>query len=213
MPTDVYHSRELTPVDYKDNLIVVVSDPDLPLDTPGTESKRIYLNQLLSVTHDWDPITPISGIAGLKSHDFLRVINTPNYVDFSGRVIKNGDHFLVVSVSPAVLFLIPARTTRVNDIVKITSADSPYNALINSDIYVDVSTGPVTISLPTVHGLNDNINILPFGGRYEVNNLTINCAGTDTMHGTDDPVIVSSDNLLIQARWIGGSDGYIFISR
>lgn len=213
MPTEVFHSRELTPVDYKDNLIVVVSDPDLPLDTPGTESKRIYLNQLLSLTHDWDPATAVLDIPNLKSHDFLRVINSPEFRALGNRVIHNDDILLVVGLNPVTLFLIPAKTVRTNDIVMITASDSPYSANINSDIYVDVTSGPIAIDLPTVHGINDNINLLPFGGRYEVNNLTINCAGTDTMHGTDDPVIVSSDNLLIQARWIGGSDGYIFISR
>lgn len=211
MPTDVYHSRELTPVDYKDNLIVVVSDPDLPLDTPGTESKRIYLNQLLSVTHDWDPATAVLDIPNLKSHDFLRVINSPDFRLLGNRVIHNDDILLVVGLSPAVLFLIPAKTARVNDIVKISATDSPYSAKINSDIYVDVSSGPVTIDLPTVHGINDNINIIPSNGRYEVNNLTITSA--DNIHGDTESVIVSSDNLLIQARWIGGTDGYIFISR
>lgn len=211
MPTEVFHSRELTPVAYKDNLIVVVSDPDIPLNSPNAETKRIYAEQLLSVTHDWDPATSLSTIASLKSHDFLRIINTPNYVNFSGRVIKDGDQLLVVGLSPAVLFLIPAKTARVNDIVKISATDSPYSAKINSDIYVDVSSGPVTIDLPTVHGINDNINIIPSNGRYEVNNLTITSA--DNIHGDTESVIVSSDNLLIQARWIGGTDGYIFISR
>lgn len=211
MPTDVYHSRELTPVDYKDNLIVVVSDPDLPLDTPGTESKRIYLNQLLSVTHDWDPTTAVLDIPNLKSHDFLRVINSPNFRLLGNRVIHNDDILLVVGLTPVTLFLIPAKTVRTNDIVMITASDSPYSANINSDIYVDVTSGPIAIDLPTVHGINDCINIIPNGGRYEVNNLTI--TATDNMHGSVDPVIVNSDNLLIQVRWVGGTDGYLFISR
>lgn len=211
MPTDVFHSRELAPVDYKDNLIVVVSDPDLPLNTPGTESKRIYLNQLLSATHDWDPTTAVLDIPNLKSHDFLRVINSPDFRLLGNRVIHNDDILLVVGLNPVTLFLIPAKTVRTNDIIMITASDSPYSANINSDIYVDVTSGPIAIDLPTVHGINDCINIIPNGGRYEVNNLTI--TATDNMHGSVDPVIVNSDNLLIQVRWVGGTDGYLFISR
>ena len=211
MPTVVRHSRELTPVNYKDNLIIVVSDPDIALTEPGVESKRIYLNQLLTVTHDWDPTTDVLDITNLKSHDFLRVINSPSFRLLGNRVIKNDDILLVVGLSPVTLFLIPAKTVRTNDIIMITSADSPYNVNINSDVYIDVSSGPVTVVLPTIHGINDSINLIPNGGRYEVNNLTI--TATDTMHGSLDPVIVSSDNLLVQARWVDGADGYLFISR
>lgn len=52
-------------------MIIVVSDPSLPLGQPGTESKRIYAEQLVSATYNWDPTTPVSSIIGLKRNDFL----------------------------------------------------------------------------------------------------------------------------------------------
>lgn len=210
MPDTYLYARTLTPVDYSDNLIIVVSDPSIPLNDPAIASKRISASQLLSVTHDWDPLSVYS-LAGVKTADYLKIVNQPDYILLGTRTVKNGDMFLVVSLAPLTLFLLPSSAMPRHAIYWVTNADSPFAATINSDIYVDVTDGPVTIALPTVHGENDCINIIPNAGRYEVHALTL--TATDNMVGTTEAVDVTQDGLLIQARWVGGSVGYTFISR
>lgn len=210
MPDTFLYARTLTPVDYSDNLIIVVSDPSIPLDDPDLASKRISASQLLSATHDWDPLSAFT-LDGVKTSDYLKVVNQPAYILLGNRTVKNGDMFLVVNLSPLTLFLLPTTSTPRHTIHWVSAAESPFTATINSDIYADVTDGPVTIALPTVHGENDCINIIPDAGRYELNALTI--TAIDNMAGATDAVEVTQDGLLIQARWVGGSVGYTFISR
>lgn len=210
MPDTFLYARTLTPIDYRDNLIIVVSDPSIPLNDPDLASKRINASQLLSATHDWDPLSVYS-LTGVKTSDYLKIVNQPEYILLGTRTVKNGDMFLVVSLVPLTLFLLPAATVPRHSIHWVTNTDSPFAATINSDIYVDVTDGPVTIQLPTVHGENDCINIIPNAGRYEVHALTL--TATDNMAGTTEAVDVTQDGLLIQARWVGDPVGYTFISR
>lgn len=202
---------ELDSATYKRNLIVIVSDPDIP-DSPTKESKKLTLGDISSNFYSWNPTTAINTITGLKATDFLTITGVTGYHQLSPSVtVKNDDVLLVVSLSPVTLFLIKANTERSREIVYVSNANSPYNAAINTDIFIDASTGPVTINLPTVHGTNESVNLIPNGGRYEVNPVTIQA--TDPIEGTVETVSIDVDNLLVSARWVGLPTGYIFISK
>lgn len=208
---EVYkRADELAASPYKPELLIIVSDPSIP-DSPSKESLVITAEQLITAVHEWNCVQNVTEISGIKPRDFLTVVGLTAPAVIGQKIVKNGDLFLVVSLQPVTLFLIPGNIQRSSNIVNVSNSNSPYSASVNEDIFIDVTEGPVTINLPTIHAINDCVNLIPAAGRYEVNKLTIR--STEGMHGTTEDVEVSTDGLLIQARWVGGSNGFVFISK
>lgn len=190
----------LTPIGYHGDLLIAVSDPRVPNNDPTKESHRINLGSIRPVTYNWNTTLPITSVEGLKENDFVILKNVPaTGLVINDYYLKQDDMLMVLAIEPQVLLLPIISGVRKTTLQIVTAVNSPFNAYAEMDIYVDVTNGPVTINLPTVKSINDRVNILPFKGRYEVNNLTIN--STDMIHGMVDSITVDVDNVAMQCVW------------
>lgn len=202
----------LTPVDFFKDLIIVVSDPRVPDNDPDKNSFTLKAGLIRPVAHDWNVTTPIIDIVGLKPLDYVVLQGVvPQGIMISDYVLKNGDMLLVISLDPTVSLLPVITGVRKANAIIVTAADSPYTAVIDTDVLVDVTAGPVTINMPSVKSQFSRLNIYPYKGRYEINPLTLQ--STDKMHGVIDSIEIDVDNLTLQALWYDGDDGWLLFGK
>ncbi len=210
----VTKAGDLDKIEYRDDLIIIVSDPSIP-SGPTKRSKRIDASDIRNKFLDWNPQTSDLNAAPLNKKrvgDFLVVIGQANGFLIDGLVLKNGDIMLIQSISGLTTVLKPIFVAGSRkDIVVVTADESPFNTTVYQDILVDVTDGPVEVILPTIHAINDGIKLYAYKGRYEVNNLTI--SSSEKIHGmADDPIIVNVDNTSINVIWSGDTDGHLLFS-
>jgi hypothetical protein len=203
---------QLTITDYFEGLVIVVSDPRIPSNDPDKQSFGVELGSIRPTVFNWDTTTAITAIEGLKPNDYVILKNVPaTGIIITDYYLKQNDMLLVLSITPQVTLLPIISGVRKTVLVTVPSADSPFNAIPDMDILVNVVDGPVEIVLPTVKALNCRINIFPYRGRYEVNNLTL--SSLDKIHGMIDSITVDVDNVTLQAVWTGEEDGWLIFGK
>lgn len=203
---------QLTKVAYHEGLVIVVSDPRIPDTDPDKQSFGLEIGGIRPAVHNWDVTTAITTIEDLKPNDYVVLRNVPaNGIVITEYFLKQDDMLLVLSITPVVSLLPIISGVRKSILLTIDQADTPFNAMPDMDILVDVTNGPITIVLPTVKTLNNRVNIFPYRGRYEINNLTL--SSIDKIHGMVDTVIVDVDNVTLQAVWTGPDDGWLIFGK
>jgi len=88
----------------------------------------------------------------------------------------------------------------------MSSADSPGSVNTNRVVQVDVTDGPILMTVPATAEIGDKICFYPYAGQYSVNNLTLHSDAP--IGGQAADVIVSTDNLAFALVWHGGAVGW-----
>jgi hypothetical protein len=89
-----------------------------------------------------------------------------------------------------------------------TNADSPYTALNNDRIFVNTSSGPVTVTLPATPNVGDNVRFVDVAGAFATNNLTVERNGSNIMGSAAD-LTSSTDNEGFMLVYSGATYGWI----
>lgn len=203
---------QLTKVDYYEGLVIVVSDPRIPDNDPDKQSFGLEVGNIRPAVHNWDVTTPITGIEYIKPNDYVVLKNVPVAgIVITEYFLKQDDMLLVLSITPQVMLLPIISGVRKSILLTIDNTNTPFNAMPDMDILVNVTDGPITIVLPAVKALNSRVNIFPYRGRYEVNNLTI--SSVDKIHGMIDTIVVDVDNVTMQVVWSGEDDGWLIFGK
>lgn len=203
---------QLGKVDFYEGLVIVVSDPRIPDNDPNKQSFGLDVGNIRPAVFDWDVSTAITAIDNLKRNDYVVLKNVPiEGIVISEYFLKQDDMLMVLSLTPQVTLLPIISGVRKSILLTIDNTGSPFNAMPDMDILVNVLDGPVTIVLPAVKTLNSRVNIFPYRGRYEVNNLTL--SSLDKIHGVVDSIVVDVDNVTLQAVWTGVDDGWLIFGK
>lgn len=203
---------DLAPVDYADNLIIVVSNPSIP-DGPTKESERITAGDIRPQRYSWNPVAVplMSGVTNLKNGDFLEITGlVTEPVLYNGVHLENEDTLHVRDVANNVFHLMPRRSKRVmRTVMAVYNVSVPmYTTRANDEVLVDVTDGEVSCLLPTVHEDGDEVLFIPLAGNYAINALIIH--STENLAGVvNDPVRVNIDNLPVRCRWVGDLSRWI----
>lgn len=202
----------LAPVDFFKDFIIVVSDPRIPDNDPAKNSFALTAGKIRPAVFDWNVTTPIIDIVDLKPLDYVVLQGvSASGILVSDYVLKTGDMLLVLSLDPTVSLLPVITGIRKANVVIVTNADSPYTAIMDNDLLIDVTDGPITVILPTEKPLFGRVNIYPYKGRYEINPLILQ--STEKMHGVVDSIEIDIDNLSLQALWYAGDDGWLLFGK
>lgn len=95
-------------------------------------------------------------------------------------------------------------------IVRISSADSPFSALVNHWINCDTSGGVITIDLPSGVSLGERVGVGDGTATAGTNNITV--SSTNNIRGLGTDYVLSNNREGIIFEWRGGSEGWsIFI--
>lgn len=203
---------QLSKIGFHKDLMIVVSDPRIVDTDPDKASKRIDAGVLRPNVHNWDIETAITAITDIYPSDYVSLKNVPEEgVVITDYLLKQDDLLLVISLDPVVMLQPILSGVRKGILRKVDNAMSPFTAITNMDILVDVSNGPVTIILPLLKTENDRVCIFPYKGRYEVNNLHI--TSTDMIHGLVDDIVVDVDNMTLKAVWSGDAEGWLIFGK
>lgn len=85
----------------------------------------------------------------------------------------------------------------------VTNTESPYAILATDEIIgIDTSSGVVTVTLPqisTIGGTNNyrKYHIVDEGGNSDINNITVNTTGGDTINKSTSPMLITVDHTSI----------------
>jgi hypothetical protein len=88
-----------------------------------------------------------------------------------------------------------------------TSVDSAYTAVNQDRIFVDTSAGAVTITLPAVPNLGDQIRFVDLAGTFGTNNFTVSRNSLKIM-GLNENMIISVDHSAFTLVWGGTTYGW-----
>ena len=196
---------------YADTLALLVTDStvsDAPTKTPQTllvGSIRNQTYQWALDTDDW------STLVGIRAGDYIQVPNTSAPTAYHGFTYKPLDMALVLDAVNGILQPMPKQPEGVPYPVLVNAGNSPYQAIVKTTLYVDVSGGPVTVLMPTSHNPGDVVKFVPAAGSYSVNNLTL--SSSDPFDSTPGDVLVDIDNLVFEAQWYSGILGWILNQR
>lgn len=197
----------------RDDLIIIVSDPALPVG-PSKRSKKVTLGSIRPVTIPWDIVaTPlVATIPGIKSGDFLKVQNADTGVEVGEVTVYTGDTLIVLTLTPAItMTLIPKQVARSLDVLDLVASANPVVVKPNTIIYTDVSAGEITLDVLAGSVNDEYIDIIPVGGAYSINNLIITSSAP--IAGVVDNVVVDVDDIVLQLRWKDAVTGWIVITR
>lgn len=91
-----------------------------------------------------------------------------------------------------------------------TNADTPVSAVDGDKLYIDTSSGVVTVNLPSSPNVGDKVRLIDFGGTFDTNNLTIGRNGNNIMALAED-LVVSTENAAIGLVYSGATNGWKLI--
>lgn len=203
---------------FKAGLEIVVSDKTIPEDSQEKRSFRLDPMKIRQKEHLWTPPALFNTVQNAIPGDILVVHNLPNPVVFGNRVIKNNDRLQIVSINENFFMFLSHDAVEKPYIAVINAGMSPYTARANSVLYLDVSSGPVTIVLPAVVTNGDFVELVPMAGLYSVNPVTLQStkaiAGVeyDEDEPTDNQVVIDIDDLRVEARFANEDYGYALTS-
>jgi hypothetical protein len=89
-----------------------------------------------------------------------------------------------------------------------TDTDSPYAAVNNDRLFVDTSSGVVTVNLPATPSVGDNVRVVDVAGTFQTNNLTIGRNGENIMGASAD-LTASTQYEGFQLVYSGATYGWI----
>jgi len=87
---------------------------------------------------------------------------------------------------------------------------SNYTAINNDRLFVDTSSGVVTITLPASPAVGDNVRIIDLSATFDTNNLTI-ARNSSKIMGLEENLIVSTENAAIGLVYTGATQGWKLI--
>ena len=92
----------------------------------------------------------------------------------------------------------------------IDNTDSPYAIAANDRVFVDTTSGAVTITLPSSPLTGDQLRMLDLAGTFDTNNLTLDRNGNKIMGATAN-LTVSTENASIGIVYTGSTYGWKLI--
>ncbi len=94
------------------------------------------------------------------------------------------------------------------EIVSLNNTDSPYSATINQALYIDSSSGAVTVTLPSSASVNDIISIIDAAGSFLTNNVTISRNGHN-INGVSSNFSLEEDYTYTEVIYINATVGWL----
>ena len=94
---------------------------------------------------------------------------------------------------------------------KETSSTS-YNAIVNESLFVDCSSAPVVINLPSNPAMGDEIRIVDATGNASTNNITINRNG-NPIEGANSNVTISADRTALGLVFYNATQGWLYTEK
>ena len=91
-----------------------------------------------------------------------------------------------------------------------TNADSPVTAADGDKLYIDSSSGAVTVNLPASPNVGSKVRLIDLASTFDTNNLTIG-RNSEKIMGLSEDLTVSTENAAIGLVYSGSSQGWKLI--
>ena len=88
-----------------------------------------------------------------------------------------------------------------------TNADSPFTAANNDRLFIDTSSGPVTVELPASPSTGDSVRFKDLNGTFQTNNLTVNNNGSN-INGITDVLTVAQEDAGFELVYTDATNGW-----
>ena len=91
-----------------------------------------------------------------------------------------------------------------------TDSDSPVTAVDGDKLYIDTSSGAVTVNLPASPAVGNKVRLIDLAGTFDTNNLTIG-RNSENIMGLAEDLTISTENAAIGLVYSGSSQGWKLI--
>jgi hypothetical protein len=85
---------------------------------------------------------------------------------------------------------------------------SGFTAVAGEGYFIDTTSGAIEMDLPA-GSIGDEVSFIDYAGTFDSNSLTIDQNGTEKIHGSTDPLVVSTERAANTLVYVDGTQGWL----